>query len=446
MILFEIIPKAILKRMRFLAISVTAGALVLLPGAMWYKATIASVAESTAHQYFTTLNMQLVVLRQQMVTSLAVASTQFWTTPTAPQKIQVRRDLPFDLVIVYDKKHHFIDGFRTMSATNESVALSEDAAQNLVPATSSFFDRVSDKSVSAGILLVDRRPLIVAVQSLALKGGGSILNSGYAIVGRWMQPAQLASSKGPADSKFEIFTITDEESMPQDVKESIGIAQRNNGFTYNTDRSGSGFLYSLLDDISDRPALVIKSGLLLPLKQSGSIGFGIYYVVAGLVAFGVWGTLTRQDIKSRRRLRRFDGLSSLTNEHIRTLVEAFPGYAFAIKSDLTYVGISHILAGVTGQEPSYFFGHEFGALACEHNDGTLVKVFTALRDLNRWPRIDNIAHVVEGLGKRHEFTGMAHYLAKQDLLLVILSEKKNIQTISLDKTQIVTNTKSKIVA
>ncbi len=420
---FDIIPKNVLKRMRFLAISLLASALVLFPGAMWYKATLSALSESTARHSTSLLNMQMVLLRQQTVTELTAAIPNFWSKGSSAAKIQVRRDLPFDFVVLYDGKLRFMDGFRALSTTKERLSLTAEAAHNLVPAASSFFDRVFENSVSAGILIIDGRPLIVSVQALLLPASttASTNKKGFALVGRWLLAGELASSQVLAESKFEIFPLMDEAAMPQDVRESIGIAQRNNGYTYDMDRNGSGFVYTLLDDISDRPALLVKAAWTLPLKENGTFGFGIFYIVASLVGFGVWATLTRNDVVTRRRIRRFDGLSSLTTEHIATFVGAFPGYAFAVKSDLQYIAVSQILAGVTGEEPTHFAGKEFGTLPCERSDGNMVKVFTELRDLNRWPRVGSIKYVIESLGQRSEFSGMAHYLAKQDLLLVILS-------------------------
>jgi hypothetical protein len=418
----EVIPKSVLKRMRFLAISLLASALVLLPGALWYKATLVTMSESSARHSTSLLSMQMVVLRQQMVSELAAAIPNFWSKSSSASKIQVRRDMPFDIVVLYDGKLRFLDGFRTLSGTKESLSLTAEAAHNLVPAASNFFDRVVENSVSAGILIIDDRPLIVSVQALSLTGGSNA--KGFALVGRWLFADALASSQELAESKFEIFPLMDEAVMPLDVRESIGIAQRNNGYTYDVDRSGSGYVYTLLDDISDRPALLVKAAWTMPLRGNGVFGFGIYYIVAGLVGFGVWGALTRNDVVSRRRVRRFDGLSSLTTEHIATFVGAFPGYAIAIRSDLQYIAVSQILAGVTGEEPTHFVGKEFGTLACERNDGMMVKLFTELRDPNRWPRVGSINYVVESLGQRSEFSGMAHYLAKQDLLLVILSPRE----------------------
>jgi hypothetical protein len=118
-------------------------------------------------------------------------------------------------------------------------------------------------------------------------------------------------------------------------------------------------------------------------------------------------------------------------EQIRILIESFPGYAFAIKANLEYLGVSRILAGVTGQEPSYFSGQNFGSVASEWNDGQLAKIFLDLRDTKRWPRVASAHHVIEGLGERHEFSGTAHYLAKQELLLVILHDKQSARMTQL---------------
>jgi CHASE4 domain len=425
--LHQLIPAAVLTRMRFIAAGVATSLLVLLPGAVWYKAAIHTMSDSTTQELSAILKMRMVVLRQQMITELFVSIANFWNDSARDASGQIRRDLPFDFVVAFDQKRRFVDGFRIMSATKTKVALSQEAVRHLVPTDSSFFDHISDQTPSAGILVVDGRPLMIAVQKLALRGHQAGAR-GYALVGRFLDASWLAGNQEQAESNIEVFTLAEESSMPPDVREAIAVAQRNKGFTYDISSPGPGSLYTLLDDISDRPAVVVKEMWIQPWKTNGSLGFGIFYIASGVAGICVWAILTFNFVRSQRRVRRFDGLASLTTEHIRTLVEAFPGYAFAVKSNLHYIGVSHILAGVTGQEPSYFAGQEFGALASEWNDGTLVKVFTELREPTRWPRIDNITHVVEGLGRRHEFTGMAHYLAKQDLLLVILSQKETAQT------------------
>jgi hypothetical protein len=423
------IPADILKRARFIGAGLAVSMAVLVPGTVWYKGAMRSMSESSSHELAKMLTVRLTLLRQQMATELAVASGDFWDESSTNGKRHLRRDFPFDLVAVFDRDRRIVDGFRYITATKSNADLLADAARRVVPADSRFFDQVTETQSSSGILMIDGRPLLVAVRRIAVKDNDN--KTGFALVGRWLDGRRLASDGGQAESGVEIFSLTAEDSMTSDVREAVSVAQRNHGFTYDIDNRGDGVVYALLDDISDRPAIVAKVPWALPWKTSGTMGFGMFYSIALLAGVCTWGILTWNDTKNKRRVRRFDGLSSLTVDHIRTLVEAFPGYAFAVKSDLQYVGVSRILAGVTGQESSYFAGQAFGTIASEWNDGTLVSVFTSLRDPTRWPRTAKITHAIEGLGERHEFSGMAHYLAKQDLLLVILTQIESAENKNL---------------
>lgn len=416
------IPADILKRARFIGAGLAVSLAVLVPGTVWYKGAVRSMSESSSHELAKMLNVRLTLLRQQVATELAVAGSDLWDEASPAGNKRLRRDLPFDLVAVFDRDRRIVDGFRYIAATKSNADLLADAARRVVPADSRFFDQVTESQSSSGIVMVDGRPLLVAVRRVA--AGKTSEKSGFALVGRWLDGRRLASDGAQAESGVEIFSLTAEDTMTIDVREAVSVAQRNHGFTYDIDSRGDGVVYALLDDISDRPAIVAKVAWALPWKTAGTIGFGMFYLSTLLAGVGTWALLTWNEKKNKRRVRRFDGLSSLTVDHIRTLVEAFPGYAFAVRSDLQYVGVSRILAGVTGQESSYFAGQAFGTVAAEWNDGALVTVFTSLRDPAKWPRTTKISHVVEGLGERHEFSGMAHYLAKQDLLLVILTLKE----------------------
>jgi hypothetical protein len=115
-------------------------------------------------------------------------------------------------------------------------------------------------------------------------------------------------------------------------------------------------------------------------------------------------------------------------EQIKVLVEAFPGYAFAIKPNLEYVAVSRILAGISGHEPAYFCGQFFGSIAAETCTASYEKLFRDLRDPKRWPRVAAVNHKVEGLGNSFELIGSAHFLAKQDVLFVILSSEVKSMT------------------
>ena len=86
-------------------------------------------------------------------------------------------------------------------------------------------------------------------------------------------------------------------------------------------------------------------------------------------------------------------------------------------------------SGETSDQP-------FGAIASEWNDGSLRRTFGELSNPARWPRVANVSHVVEGLGERHVFQGTAHYLSKQDLMLVILTQKENSGSIGMPESPV----------
>jgi hypothetical protein len=402
---------------------------VLVPGAFWYKFSMMSMIEASSVENISLLKSRMFTLRQQMVTESTIAGRNILNDNISVSNASLSRDVPFDLVVVLDSNRRLVEGFRSLTSNKQIVSLSSEAIKRLVPTDSSFFDQVTAKSPASGILKVEDRPMLVGVTASHKVG----LNGkrGYFIFGRWLDPRRLAGTGEQAESRIDMYDLSNDERMPSDVKVSISPAQRSNGFHWSLNQNGGGHLYALIDDIGGRPAFVAKIPWSFTWRTNGKVGFRMFYIMAILAGVATWGTLFYGYRNDRRRVRRFDGLESLKDDHIRTLVEAFPGYAFAVKPSLQYVGVSRILAGVTGQEPSYFFDQMFGIVASEWNDGSLERTFRELSDPKRWPRVANINHVVEGLGERHVFHGTAHFLAKQNMMLVILTQKENSASLNV---------------
>jgi sensor domain CHASE-containing protein len=407
----------LIKRIRYVGAGLLVSIAVLAPGAIWFKEAVSSMAQTSANEISDLLKVRINVLRQQMSTELAVAHTNLaFSNVTSNYKL--KRDLPFDLVALFDRDRKLIDGYRILSANKSIVELNNDLAKHLIPADSGLFDQVTSSVSPAGIMLVDGRPMLIALRGFSVSAQTM---AQFAVVGRWLDGRRLASNGEQAESRIELFSLSMQDNVPPDIQNAIILSERNSGFTYELDRFGEGHVYVLVHDIRDRPAVMAKVPWSLPWKNSGMKGFNLFYLSALVAGLLTWFFLTWNDASNRKRVRRFDGLSSLKPDHIKSLVEAFPGYSFAIKSNLEYVGVSRILAGVTGHEPSFFVGQRYGAIASEDDEGGLLTAFSQLRDPLKWPRTLELHHSIVGLGERHNFIGLIHYLAKQDVMLVILS-------------------------
>jgi len=406
---------------------------VLLPGALWYKGAQRAMAMAAARDSAKTMSVRLQALSEQVSAELEFMTSVVWAKTDKPGSIglgaKIRRDLPFDLVTTFTHDRHLIDGFRHVTGMSQPVDVGPDAVRLLFEADSGFFDRVSSSTPVSGVLTIEGRAMLVATRRVVLPQ--SIVSPGYILAGRWLDAAKLSDRDANLTDGFASFSLSDDEKIPESVRDIVPIAQRNKGFAFEVDKNGDGALFAMLDDINGRPALIVKSSWSAPWKSVGHPGYGLFFASAVLAGVSTWISLVWSDVRNRKRKRQFDGLSSLSVEQLRILIESFPGYAFAIKTNLEYVGVSRILAGVTGQEPSYFSGQNFGSVASEWNDGKLAKIFLDLRDPKRWPRVASAQHVIEGLGERHEFSGTAHYLAKQELLLVILHEKQSARMTQL---------------
>jgi hypothetical protein len=409
-------------------------AAVLVPGAIWYKTSIMTMSQSSASEHASMLRSRILTLRQQLVTEALLVGQDLWQLDRNHASFRLRRDLPFDFVVSIDGQRKLIDGFRLLTGIAEPVDLGQDSVQHLLPADSGFFDQVTLKTAASGLMVIEDRPMLIAVRKAQVTSGTHGL--GFVVVGQWLDVRRLASTGEQAEQKIEIFSLANDEQLPSDVRAAISPAQKSQGMAYMLDRHGNGVVFTLIDDITSRPAMIAKLPWTLAWSRSGRMGFGVYYLYSALAGLCTWGLLFWGDRQNRKRVRRFEGLESLKEEHIATLVEAFPGYAFAVNERLEYVGVSRILAGVTAQEPAYFRGQVFGTIAHEWNEGALAKTFANLRDPARWPRVTVFDHAVEGLGERHVFHGAAHYLGKQNLLLVILSQKENPVAISATESHV----------
>ncbi len=429
------IPAHIRRQVQHAAAGVAVTALVLIPGMLFYKSSVTTMSRSSSSEQASMLRSRLMTLRQQLVTESVLSDSELWRKENSNGSLRLRRELPFDLVLTMDEQRKVIDGFRLLSPNKTSVDLTQVAAQHLIPADTGFFDQILTQSSASGLIVIEGRPMLIAVRKGFVFPKSRSL--GFIVVGQWLDSRRLASSGEQGDTKIELYSLASDDQLPPDVRRAVVPAQNSNGVTYVADRRGEGFVFSLIDDIGARSALIAKIPWSLPWSGIGRTAFELYYSFSFIAGFCTWSLLFFADRKNRKRVRRFDGLESLKEEHVATLVEAFPGYAFAVKASLEYVGVSRILAGVTAQEPSYFKGQTFGSIAHERNDGTLAKTFESLRDPKRWPRVANINHIIEGLGERHVFHGTAHYLSKQDILLVILGQKENPVTISAPGSHVV---------
>lgn len=423
------------KRLRFMAGGVGVFFAVLLPGALWYKAAQRSVATTAARQSMVSLQQQIDVAAQSVGGVLDLAGGWLWEPQKNSAKSRLsgsrlRRQLPFDLVTVFGHDRRFIDGFRTLSQERGVADLTSDAVSLLFAADSGFFDRVSSEKSLTGLITVEEKPLLIAVKKISNESVGSA--QGYILVGRWLGLGDFKALTEVVQSELKYYSLANDSNLPERLKSVIPGAQTNDGFLYQLSNDGAGTLYSLIDDINGRPSLIAEVPWQAPWRAHGTIGFGVFFATAAIAGLGTWALLVWGDVRSRRRVRKFDGLASLSIEHIKTLVESFPGYAFALNASLEYVGVSRTLAGVTGHESSYFLGHKFGAIASEDSPKPYQQLFGELQDPKRWPRVSSVMHYVEGLGERFEFSGSAHYLAKQDVMLVILDcDPKSIQKLKI---------------
>ena len=334
---------------------------------------------------------------------------------------RLRRDMPYDVVTVFNHERLFYDGYRSLSDGSGSIDLTAEAASLLFTADTGLFDRIGLGQMISGLILVEDKPLLISAMRAKFRDG---ITPGFILVGQWLKSQHLGFTQGSKTSDIRYFSFANDAMIPTPIQAIIPAAQRNQGYLYDLDSDGFGNLYSLVNDIDGRPVLIAEMPWQAPWRDTGTLGFGLFFSAAAMAGIGTWALLLFGDARSRRRIRRFDGLSSLNPEQIRTLVEAFPGYAFAIKPGLEYVAVSRILAGLTGHEPSYFLGQKFGVLAKETCDGSYEDLFSELRDPRRWPRTAAVKHYVEGLGEGYEFRGSAHFLMKQDIMLVILMSEQ----------------------
>ena len=436
------INASVMKRLRFMLGGIAVFFAVLLPGALWYKGAQRSVASAAAREATLALQQRLNLVALSVGASIDLVGPWLWHKGGEPGDkglaSQLRRDLPYDIVAVFTKDREFYDGFRSMSDGRGVVDLSSDAAKLLFAADSALLDRVVPGGPLAGLLTVEDKPFLASLHRITLKARAG--EPGFIIVGKWLRPDHFGDSREQATSdNVNFYSLGNDAAIPVHVQSVIPAAQRNGGFLYELDGAGNGVLYSVLNDINGRPSLMTAMPWQAPWRATGTLGFGIFFSTSALAGLGTWALLVWGDARSRRRVRKFDGLPSLSLEQIKVLVESFPGYAFALKSNLEYVAVSRILAGTSGHEPSYFSGQNFGSVAGESCSGSYERLFRDMRDPKRWPRVAEVSHKVEGLGASFEFRGSAHFLAKQDVLFVILSS--DVKSIGLAHSDLQKNTK-----
>ena len=438
------INASVMKRLKFMMGGVAVFFAVLLPGTLWYKGAQRSVTSAAAGEATLALQNRLNLVAHSVGSSVDLVGPLLWLKAGKPghkaPAPQLRRDLPYDVVAVFTNERKFYDGFRTMTDGQGVVDLSAEASKLLFAADSGLMDRVAARRPIAGVLTVEDKPLLASVHHITLEGQNAV--PGFIIVGKWLSAEDFVVSRDQvAMHGVNFYSLGNDAAIPTRIQSVIPAAQRNGGFLYELEGAGGGVLYSVLNDINGRPSLLTALPWQAPWRATGTLGFGIFFSTAAITGLGTWALLVWGDASNRRRVRKFDGLSSLSMEHIKVLVEAFPGYAFAIKPNMEYVAVSRILAGITGHEPSYFCGQVFGSIAAETCTGSYEKLFRDLRDPKRWPRVADVDHKAEGLGNSFELTGAAHFLAKQDVLFVILSSEVK----SMTRTQNKSNKTSKSI-
>lgn len=408
------------RRLRFILAGFCVAMAVLVPGVIWYKSVVKAIAAFTADQTSSSVKMRYENFRRQMESAASSYDSLTWRNNGGVGRNRLRRDLPFDLVVVFDHERKMVDGFRMLSETNKTVNLTGEAAEALVPVDSSFFDRLSGETLVSGLLMMEDKPLVIASRRIATTASGRL--PGYLVIGKWLSFQSSTQGQENFSSTIDAFSIVGrEELIPLDIKEAMTLAQRSSGMTFDVTEKGEGTIYLLLDDIMRRPALVLRTKW-SPWQSREPLGLGVFYLASLFAGVGTWLLLVYFDNRNRHRTRRYDGISSMSQEQLRIFVESFPGLAFVLNAHGQYLAMSRILAGITGHEPSDFVGHDFGKVASEYNQGLMLTTFEELRDPACWPPVAQVKHVAHGLGRDFEFAGMAHYVSKHDILMVILGK------------------------
>lgn len=424
---------------RFAVLGFCVAFATLVPGVVFYKSMINKASESAAASVDLSVRSKHQEILNQLQREIEFVTNGNWFEVGRNGLPKIKADLskarPFDLVIFFDSQRKVLDALKRSSGMNGYELVSPQVSADLIPVDTGFFDSVRDGEIISGLMEVERQPLIVAIREVRPLG-----LPGYLLLGRAFDRLQLSvqgsynSEKSDSHvlfpSKFDVFNLSDEAALPSNVRKALEVALQNNGWTYSMMGKG-GELYTVIDDLLRRPAILVKSPWSLPSYLVGARSYQLFFLVSMAVGVLTWWLLRRSDVKNRSKTRRFEGLASLTTDNVRIFVEAFPGFAFAVTSDMKYLAVSRILAGVTGHESSEFVNIPYGTICSESDEGDLTKAFADLRDHHYWPPIRNFEHSVAGLGEMHDFFAAAHYLTKHDILLVILTKKESAQFVRL---------------
>ncbi len=422
----------ILREAKFIGVGLLVSSLVLAPGLIFLKGVITEASESSAAMVDETIRNKREAMQNSLRTELDAVGGRQWISKLADRKVKINRQLaqdnPVEFAILFDRNRIMVDGLKRVGDDGAYRGLTKDEGNNLVLVDSGFFDAVRSGQIISGLLEMDRRLMLTAIGEIDAGTPGKF----YLLIARPYHSLRLDDGESknqadqignfPHDSGVKTYRVSDAADMSLELKKNMQVAMQNGGWTFSLNGDG-GVVYSVFDDLLKKPVLLVETPWFLPRYLSMSGMYRNFLLAAMFAGVICWWSMRRSDYRSRGRVRRFEGLNGLSMEHLRIFVEAFPGYAFALKPGMSYLAASRILAGVTGHEPSEFFGRVYGQVCSESDEGLLERAFFDLRERGHWPPMCQVTHRISGLGVSHEFLATAHYLRHQDVMLVMLQKK-----------------------
>ncbi len=425
-----------LREAKFVAFGICVFLAVLVPGLFFYKSIVGGASKSTAASVDVAVRARHEAVLENLNQQINFFATGVWSKAGRAGSLAINRDFfdasSLDVIMIFDQDRKVLDAIRRLPGVSGYSSINQNEAADLVPVDSGFFDAVRDDKVISGVIDFGSQSFVMAIREIKTEKGAKFLLIArpYDFGRLKVDEAKLRDSyfgEIPNAENFRTFRLADDVSLGDVAKQSMVSAIQNRGWSFSL-KGNQSVVYTVIDDLLKRPALMVQTPCSLPAYLTSSDYYRNFFgtsLFAGLIG---WWLLRRSDLKSRSKTRRFDGLAGLSKENIRILVESFPGFAFVITPDMKYFAASRVLAGVTGQEPSEFVGRSYGDVCSESDDGLLGKAFADLRDRGHWPPVRNVSHSVQGLGESHQFSASAHFLSKQDMMLVLLSKKESAQS------------------
>lgn len=431
------LPLEVSREAKFVAFGLCVFLVVLLPGLLFYKSLVNAASSATAAAIDSAVRAKHQAVLDSIHREIDLVAEVSLTTAGKGKSLrlnrQIPRNRPLDLAMLFDKDRKLTDGITKSNSglSYEGISLTEGA--KMVPVDAGFFDSVRDGKIITGMLEIGDRPFATAIREIETSEGAMFFLIGRVFDGDWyavqdakIHDGQFADFVNPGE--YKLFRLSDDVSLTDNSKMNLTAAMQNRGWSYSLTGT-SGLVFTVFDDLLKRPTIMVQTPWSLPSYLASAEYYRNFFVTSLMSGILGWWLLRRSDWKSRSRTRRFEGLSGLSKENLKIMVEAFPGYAFALTPDMKYLAASRVLAGVTGQEPSEFIDRQYGEVCFECDDGLLAKAFSDLRDQGFWPPVRNALHGVTGLGESHKFSATAHYMSKQDVLLVLLSKTEGAQNV-----------------